>query len=138
MSRILDLSVFSQETLDITMPDGAVMRVPKPSQRMVIAMLNLRGLNENAPSERIAKGIDNLVLDILAGNVDGRPVTREDVDALTLEMKTAVIEAYSGFAFDLQANPTSASPKSPESGAKPGKAKRNWPGRFGRWRNTRD
>ena len=138
MSRILDLSVFSQETLDITMPDGAVMRVPKPSQRMVIAMLNLRGLDEGAPSERIAGSIDGLVMDILASNVDGRPVTREDVDALTLEMKTAVIEAYGSFAYDLQANPTSASPKSPESGAKPGKAKRNWPGRSGRWRSTRD
>ena len=45
MSNILDLSVFKEETLDITMPDGKVIHITKPTQQMVIRMLGFRVLN---------------------------------------------------------------------------------------------
>ena len=36
MSRVLDLSVYRQETLDITMPDGAIVHIRKPTQAMLM------------------------------------------------------------------------------------------------------
>ena len=137
MSRVLDLSVYRQETLDITMPDGALLHVRKPTQAMLIKMLNMRDVDENAPSERIAGAIDGFVLAVLNSNIDGRTFARKDADALTLEMKTAVIDAYSAFSYELQANPTFASRTSPASGMGAKTTGKNSRGRFAQWWSTR-
>lgn len=137
MSRVLDLSVYRQETLDITMPDGAIVHICKPTQAMLIKMLNMRDVDENAPSERIAGAIDGFVLAVLNSNIDGRTFAQKDADALTLEMKTAIIDAYSAFAYELQSNPTSASRTSPASGTGAKTTGKNLRGRFARWWSTR-
>lgn len=137
MSRILDLSVYRQETLDITMPDGALLHIHKPTQAMLIKMLNMRGVDENAPSERIAGVIDDFVLGVLNSNTDGRTFAQKDMGSLTLEMKTAIIDAYSAFAYELQSNPTSASRTSPASGTGAKTTGKNSRGRFARWWSTR-
>lgn len=136
MSRVLDLSVYRQETLDITMPDGAIVHIRKPTQAMLIKMLNMRGVDENAPSERIAGVIDDFVLGVLNSNTDGRTFAQKDMGSLTLEMKTAIIDAYSAFAYELQSNPTSASRTSPASGTGAKTTGKNLRGRFARWWNT--
>ena len=137
MSRVLDLSVYRQETLDITMPDGALLHIRKPTQAMLIKMLSMRDVDENAPSERIAGAIDGFVLAVLNSNIDGRTFAQKDADALTLEMKTAVIDAYSAFSYELQANPTSASRTSPASGMGAKTTGKNSRGRFAQWWSTR-
>ena len=137
MSRVLDLSVYKQETLDITMPDGALLHVRKPTQAMLIKMLNMRDVDEKASSERIAGVIDDFVLSVLNSNTDGRTFVQKDMDVLTLEMKTAIIDAYSAFAYDLQSNPTSASRTSPVSGMGERMTGKNSRGRFARWWSTR-
>lgn len=137
MSRVLDLSVYKQETLDITMPDGALLHIRKPTQAMLIKMLNMRGVDENAPSERIAGVIDDFVLGVLNSNTDGRTFAQKDMGSLTLEMKTAIIDAYSAFAYELQSNPTSASRTSPASGTGAKTTGKNSRGRFARWWSTR-
>ena len=137
MSRVLDLSVYRQETLDITMPDGALLHIHKPTQAMLIKMLNMRDVDENAPSERIAGTIDGFVLAVLGSNIDGRTFTQKDMDAQTLEMKTAIIDAYSAFAYELQSNPTSASRTSPASGTGAKTTGKNLRGRFAQWWSTR-
>jgi len=35
-NKILDLSVYKQNTLDITLPDGDVVKTKKPTQKIVI------------------------------------------------------------------------------------------------------
>ena len=137
MSRVLDLSVYRQETLDITMPDGALLHIRKPTQAMLIKMLNMRDVDENAPSERIAGVIDDFVLGVLNSNTDGRTFAQKDMGSLTLEMKTAIIDAYSAFAYELQANPTSASRTSPASGTGAKTTGKNLRGRFAQWWSTR-
>jgi hypothetical protein len=42
MSKVLDLTAFVEETLDVKMPNGEVINLKKPTERMVIAMINLR------------------------------------------------------------------------------------------------
>ena len=137
MSRVLDLSVYRQETLDITMPDGVIVHIRKPTQAMLIKMLNMRDVDENAPSERIAGVIDDFVLGVLNSNTDGRTFAQKDMGSLTLEMKTAIIDAYSAFAYELQSNPTSASRTSPASGTGAKTTGKNLRGRFARWWSTR-
>ena len=137
MSRVLDLSVYRQETLDITMPDGVIVHIRKPTQAMLIKMLNMRDVDENAPSERIAGVIDDFVLGVLNSNTDGRTFAQKDMGSLTLEMKTAIIDAYSAFAYELQSNPTSASRTSPASGTGAKTTGKNLRGRFAQWWSTR-
>ena len=137
MSRVLDLSVYKQETLDITMPDGALLHIRKPTQAMLIKMLNMRDVDEKAPSERIAGVIDDFVLGVLNSNTDGRTFAQKDMGSLTLEMKTAIIDAYSAFAYELQSNPTSASRTSPASGTGAKTTGKNLRGRFAQWWSTR-
>ena len=137
MSRGLDLSVYRQETLDITMPDGALLHIRKPMQAMLIKMLNMRDVDENAPSERIAGVIDDFELGVLNSNTDGRTFAQKDMGSLTLEMKTAIIDAYSAFAYELQSNPTSASHASPASGTGAKTTGKSLRGRFARWWSTR-
>ena len=106
MGRILDLSVFRQETLDITLLDGTTARVGKPSQRMVIEVLKLRNINAKTKPETVIRAMDDLVLGILNSNVDGRAFAAEDLANLTFEMKNAIISAYNAFVIEMQANPT--------------------------------
>ena len=113
------------------------MHIHKPTQAMLIKMLNMRDVDENAPSERIAGTIDGFVLAVLGSNIDGRTFTQKDMDALTLEMKTAIIDAYSAFAYELQANPTSASRTNPASGMGAKTTGKSLRGRFARWWSTR-
>ena len=103
---ILDLSAFRQETLDIAMLDGTTLRVGKPSQRLVIEVLKLRDLEATSAPEAVLRAVDELVLSILNGNIDHRTFAPPDLDDLTLDMKTAIIDAFGRFILKLQTNPT--------------------------------
>lgn len=50
MNKILDLSVFSEDTLDITMPDGFLLHVKKPTQSIVISMMELSQEKDREPA----------------------------------------------------------------------------------------
>ena len=59
MAKILDLSVYNDETLDITMLDGSVLHIKKPTQALVIRMVELSQLQENQP-EKVLDGLVEL------------------------------------------------------------------------------
>lgn len=105
MGKILDLSVYKEDTLDITMPDGKVIHITKPTQAMVIKVLQMRNLNENSEPEKIVNAFNALVLAILNSNDAGICYERQMVEQMPLKMKTAIINAYSDFITDLQSDP---------------------------------
>ena len=108
MRKIVDLSVFADQTLDIRLPDRRLLRLCKPPQRIVIHMLALRRLTEDTPEEEIVRTTDALVLDILRTNDAAVPITAEYVAAeLSTAMKVAIIESYSDFIAGVQADPNS-------------------------------
>lgn len=111
MATLLDLSVYKEETADIRMTDGRLLHLRKPSQRLVIEMLQLGRLTEEMQPEAIADALDRVTAEILNNNADGIPIRRESVEALTLDMKLAIVNAYSEFATRLQGNPTTSSPE---------------------------
>ena len=46
MNKVLDLSAFKVETLDITMLDGTTLNINKPTQRIYIEILKLQNIAE--------------------------------------------------------------------------------------------
>ena len=103
---ILDLSVFKEETLDITMMNGQVIHVRKPGQGMVIAMIKLRDIDEHTEAEKALAALDGLTAMILNDNTDGARFAPEEVQKLSLKVKQAIVNAYTAFMLELQGNPT--------------------------------
>lgn len=105
MGKILDLSVFKEETLDIVMPDGKTLHVVKPTQAMVIKVLQLRNINEESEPEKIVGAFNTLTLNILNSNDAAKVFSMEEIEDMPMAMKGAIINAYSEFITGLQSNP---------------------------------
>lgn len=133
MGKILDLSVFDEETLDLKTAEGRIIHLKKPTQALAIAMLQLRGLSDKTAPEAALAIQNSVVLKIMNNNADGIVFTPESVAALTLQVKNGIVKEYADFASELQANPTISSPQSRE---KPRKARRSFFAAFMPWRNT--
>lgn len=104
MSKALDLSLFVNQTLDITLPNGDVIKVKKPTEKGVMKLMALQGVDEANAFE----AMNELVLFILNSNKEGKEFNDEWMDNnLDWSMKTAVIQAYGEFINELQANPNS-------------------------------
>lgn len=134
MGKILDLSVFDEETLDLKTADGHIIHLKKPTQALAIAMLQLRSLSDKTTPEAALAIQNSVVLKIMNNNADGIAFTPESVAALTLAVKNAIVKEYADFASELQANPTASSLQSP---VKPETKKRSCFAAFMPWRNTR-
>lgn len=106
MERILDLSLFTQETLDIKLPDGKMIRIDKPSREQVIKIAELKQLKESSKPAVVQDRLDSLVLDILNGNDAGEVYTRDYIDnTLNVRMRVAVITAYAAWIGDIESDP---------------------------------
>jgi len=104
MSKALDLSLFVNQTLDITMPDGDIIHVKKPTQNMIIKLMAFQNVEESKAFE----ALDELCLLILNANKEGKVFTKDWIDDnFDWTMKSAVVQAYSEFINELQANPNS-------------------------------
>lgn len=136
MGKILDLSVFEEETLDVKLSGDNVIHLKKPTQGLVIAMLRLRNMDENTPDEVALATMNVIAMKILNNNNDGIVFTKESVDALSIKTKHMLLAGYSEFAAEIQANPTASSLQSPEPEMKT--EKRSCFGPFARWWNTQD
>ena len=133
MGRILDLSVFEEETLDVKFAGGKIVRLKKPTQGLVIAMLRLRNMSDDTPEEVALAAMNSIALKILNNNADGMEFSMENVEQLSVDAKSSLLFGYSEFASRLQANPTSSSPRSPEAESK--KEKKSFFAAFAKWRN---
>lgn len=135
MSRILDLSAFAEETADIAMADGNVLHLKKPTELMVIHLLQLKDVDENDDPLTILGTLNRITMEILNCNTDGVTFDLKTVSAMNTDQKSAIVRAYSEWANELRSNPTTSSPRSPQRREKP---RRSLPQLFTRLRNTRD
>ena len=104
-NKILDLSVYKQNTLDITLPDGEVVKTKKPTQKIVIQMVALGQINERNQAS-LLEGLVDVCAAILSNNTLGKVYTAEWVaDNLDIVMIYAVVKAYTDFTQELQNNP---------------------------------
>ncbi len=104
--RILDLRVFAQESFDITLPDGDVIHIVKPTREQVIKIAELRYLKESSRPAVVQDRLDSLVFDILNSNDEEREFSREFIEnQLNVRMRVAIISAYSAWIGEIEANP---------------------------------
>lgn len=108
MSKVLDLSAFVEDSLEIKMPDGTVLNIAKPTQKMVIMLIALRDKAENTSNyPEMLKAMNKVVTCILNNNDAGKLFTEADVDTMNIKMKTAIIQAYSEYIAGIQSDPNS-------------------------------
>lgn len=105
MGKILDLSVYQEETFDITFPDGEIVKVRKPTQAVVIEMMRLSHQNQ-AYQEEIIEGMVDLCAVILNNNIDGKKYEKDFiVTTLDFIMIAAIVKGYTDWTKELQSNP---------------------------------
>ena len=103
--KILDLSVYAEQTLDITFPDETILHVKKPTQAIVIAMMNLAQLNQENQAS-LLEGLVEICAAILDNNKEGKSITPEWVaNELDIVMISAIVKGYTQFTEELQSNP---------------------------------
>jgi hypothetical protein len=105
MSKVLDLTTFIEETLDVKMPDGTQISLKKPTEKMVIAMINMRDKAESKDPIEQMKSISDMILLILNSNTNGKKFSAEDIEDLSIPMRTAIIRSYSNYITGLQSDP---------------------------------
>ncbi len=105
MGKVIDLSVFKEETLDIRLLDGSEIRIVKPTQRLVIEMLKFKEYGEDTPAEQLMEAINKIVLNILNTNDAHKVFKMEYAEDLSMRMKLAIIQAYSEFITGVQSDP---------------------------------
>ena len=106
MNKVLDLSAFKVETLDITMLDGTKLNINKPTQKIYIEILKLQNIAEEKDAEKQLEAIAELAATILSNNTNGFQYSKEDVEqTLPIELQYAVIQAYSEFIAEIQNRP---------------------------------
>lgn len=107
MSKILDLNVFVQETLDIRLPgDDGVIHLEKPTREMVISISSMQRLQQDVYDDESAKSIENLVLKIMNSNIERRVFEQDYVEnVITLPMRMALIQAYSAWIVGIEKDP---------------------------------
>lgn len=115
MARILDLSVFGKQTLEIKLPDGkTVLHLRKPSQKMAIVMIDFQSLPEDVGAEEIMRRINTTAALILRTNDVDMIITDQYVtDELNTAMKVAICQAYAAWISEVQSDPNLPSPPSP-------------------------
>lgn len=106
---ILDLKAFVDETLDINMADGMVLRIPKPSQLMLIKIMAFQDIDADTPNEKVEEALNRMTNDILSSNINKIAISEESVAAMNSATKLAILTAYTDFMRKAQANPTTPS-----------------------------
>ena len=111
MSKILDLNVFVEETLDIKLPaigpdTGEVLHLEKPTQELVIKMMDFKSIRQNAKAEVIAERLNSMVRLILNTNNAGTAISADYVEkTLNVPMRTAIIAAYGAWISGIEQSP---------------------------------
>ncbi len=104
MGKMIDLSVFQEETLDMKMMDGREINIVKPTQKMVLELMNFQNLREEEPEVQIA-ALSTIVCKVLNSNKNGIAFTVEEVGEFSFQILSAIITAYGEFVNGIASNP---------------------------------
>lgn len=93
--KIVDLSVFKEETLDFKLLNGEIIKTLKPTERMIIQLTAFQSIDSAEMTEAdYFRLVDKIVLMILSNNTEKRAFKKEDIKEFTIDMKTAIIENF--------------------------------------------
>lgn len=105
---MLDLSVLAQETLDIKLLDGEIVRIKKPSKGLLIE-LNKADLKmaKETNFEEMVQMIENITAKVLSNNTHKKLFEPEQLESLGIDysLQTQIFKAYLGFVAKSLNNP---------------------------------
>lgn len=112
--NFLDLKMFDEETLDIKMPSGNILKIKKPTEKMYMDFVKFQNIGtEGKTDAEIMEIFDKLILKILNHNSKAEKITKTAVLELSFAMKMAIMKAYTEFLVKLTTQKNSLSPQSP-------------------------
>lgn len=106
MGKILDLGIFQKQTFPIRMPDGTLIHIKKPTQKMTISLLNVADVIKDYDDDSIEAYVEALykaAYDILNYNAEGTTFDLECIKSeISLPMLTAIYKGYCDFINEIQ------------------------------------
>ena len=105
---MLDLTVLVEKCFEIKMPNGEVVSIKKPTQKMALDLSNNKELieaEENKDIEKVIKIINDRVMIVLNHNKEGRVFKAEELTDLNLDIIKLIVEGYLQWVKDLNNNP---------------------------------
>ncbi|HAT4108323.1 hypothetical protein ACEE25_13635 [Clostridium perfringens] len=105
---MLDLTVLVEKCFEIKMPNGEVVSIKKPTQKMALDLSNNKELIEaekNKDIEKVIKIINDRVMIVLNHNKEGRVFKAEELTDLNLDIIKLIVEGYLQWVKDLNNNP---------------------------------
>lgn len=123
MSKLIDLSVFEEETLDIKTTKGNVINIKKPTKELAIKMISYQfkiqqlGNRKDYTEEELLKlmnHLEDLTIEILNNNKGNIAIDKEFIknNDINYNMQTAILQGYTDFMNEIIENPNSKSPQS--------------------------
>lgn len=104
---ILDLQSFQQRTHEVRLFDGEVIKLTKPSQKLVIDILAYEEkMKDTSNVKAVLDSFVSLIMDILNNNTEGRKFTRGYVEKyFSFELGMVFIQSYIEFVQDINSDP---------------------------------
>lgn len=104
---ILDLQSFQQRTHEVRLFDGEVIKLTKPSQKLVIDILAYEEkMKDTSNVKLVLDSFVSLIVDILNNNIEGRKFTRGYVEKyFNFEIGMVFIQSYIEFVQDINSDP---------------------------------
>lgn len=113
--KSLNLSTYIPTFWDVTLPDGTVVNLKKPTQKMILEIAasqkKAADINKNPTAYSVEQAMeisDDLVLKILNNNKENKTFKKDYIEKnFTNEMITALFNGYIEFVAEVNSDPNS-------------------------------
>ncbi|MDK0734739.1 hypothetical protein P7A61_04055 [Clostridium perfringens] len=105
---MLDLTVLVDKCFEIKMPNGEVVSIKKPTQKMALILSNNAAMLEaqkNSDVETMLSKVNEKVAVILNHNKEGKVFTNDELNSLNYDMIQAIVNGYLNWVKELNNNP---------------------------------
>lgn len=90
---MIDLSKRKQELYKIKLEDGTILKLKKPTQAMLMTMIDLS--KEREDKNEVLKGVFNVLTKVFNRNTDNRVFSQEEIqEMLDLEIAMEILKDY--------------------------------------------
>lgn len=104
--RVLDLSVFEEETLEVKFRDGSI-HIKKPTESLAIKLLAWVEVKDSDDPQVMINALKDMTKSILNHNTEGITYIDEQVEGLGIKLQMAICHAFKDFMTELEQNPNS-------------------------------
>ncbi len=106
MANKLDLTVHTKRYFEVTLPDGEVINISKPSQGLIIDMMAIEQAAKDIDTNKALDMFNDIIVKILNNNKEAKKFTVKYVkDNFDFEIGQIFLTAYMEFVQEVQSNP---------------------------------